>query len=98
MKPQKMYTLEDLEKDLLKDPEFKKAYEEPDEDPYLEIAFQLLQLRRKLHLTQKQLAKKVGTSQQALARLESTAYKSCTIRTLDKIAKKLHKRLRIQFV
>ena len=89
---------EDFLKEKLKDPEFKKAYAEPDEDPYLEIAFQLLQLRRKLHLTQKQLAKKVGTSQQALARLESTAYKGCTIKTLDNIAKKLHKKLRIQFV
>lgn len=82
----------------LKDPEFRKAYSEADEDPAVEIALQLIRLRQSRHLTQAQLARKLGTSQQAVARLESMRYDGYTLKVLQRAAEAFHKRLRIQFV
>lgn len=54
---------------LLKNPEFKKAYDD------LEFEFQiitaLIKARAKKNLTQKELAKDIGVTQSALARFES---------------------------
>ena len=93
--------LVDFEKWLtkrLKNKKFKAAYEEADEDPYINISLQMIRLREENHLTQAQLAKKVKTSQQAIARLESLSYRGFTLDSLDRIAKALHKRISIQFV
>ncbi|OGR97554.1 MAG: hypothetical protein A2902_01455 [Elusimicrobia bacterium RIFCSPLOWO2_01_FULL_64_13] len=82
----------------LKDKKFKAAYEEADEDPFINVAIQIIRLREQNHLTQSQLAKRVKTSQQAIARLESLRYRGFTLDSLDRIAKALHKRVSIQFV
>ena len=82
----------------LKDSKFRNAYEQADEDPFINVALQLIRLREEKHLTQAQLAKKVKTSQQAIARLESLRYRGFTLDSLDRIAKALHKRVSIQFV
>lgn len=59
----------DTEKELLQDPEFKKAHDE------LEIEFKiheaLIKARIERKLTQRQLAKELGIAQSALARFES---------------------------
>lgn len=85
-------------KRALKEPAFRKALAEPDEDPFLEAAYRLITLREELGLTQKQLAKKIGISQQALARLESPNYKGHSLRSLHKIARACGKKLSIAFV
>lgn len=82
----------------LKDPAFRKAFAEPDEDVFLETAYQLLQMRKKAGLTQAQLAKKMKTSQQLIARLESLSYKGHTLSSLQKIAAAFNKKIRLQFV
>lgn len=58
-----------LKRKWLKDPEFKKAYDD------LELEFVLIEAildqRTKKGLTQKKLAEKIGTKQSAIARFES---------------------------
>lgn len=98
MKKMKLVTHEEYMRHALKSPSFRKALAEPDEDPFLEVAYRLIMLRRKLGLTQAQLAKKIGITQQGLARLESLNYKGHTLQSLNKIAQGLGKKLQIQFV
>ena len=88
----------DWRKKALKDPEVRKALEAPDDDPFLEVAYRMLQLRKKAGWTQKRLAAAIGTSQQAIARLESMDYRGHSLTTLEKIAQAFHKKLRVQFV
>jgi predicted transcriptional regulator len=56
---------EELERELLADPQVRKALEE------LEPAYQVARLRIMRGLSQRQLAEMVGTKQPAIARLES---------------------------
>ena len=57
-----------IKKEILKDPETRKAYDS------LEVEYQILsdmvRLRNKKKITQKELAKKIGTTQSALSRFE----------------------------
>lgn len=85
-------------KRVLKEPAFRRALAEPDDDPFLEAAYRLITLREELGLTQTQLAKKIGISQQALARLESPHYKGHSLRSLHKIAQACGQKLSIRFV
>ncbi|MEK7858223.1 MAG: helix-turn-helix transcriptional regulator [Elusimicrobiota bacterium] len=98
MKKSRSVTYEQHLKRSLKDPGFRKVFAEPDDDIFLETAYQLITLRKKAGLTQAQLAKKLGVSQQAVGRLESMNYKGHSLATLQKIADVLHKKLRLQFV
>jgi len=65
----KMKTLEDFKKDLFKRPGVKKAYKEM--QPEFQIIRNLALARMKNNLNQRQLAKKIGVTQSALARFES---------------------------
>lgn len=94
----KLTTFDDYHKRSMKDPAFRKAMAEPDDDPFLEVAYRLIELRRELGLTQAQLAARLKVSQQALARLESLSYKGHSLKSLWNIAKVCGKRLRIEFV
>jgi DNA-binding XRE family transcriptional regulator len=82
----------------LKNPDFRKAYEQVDEDPFINVALQIIRLREEKHLTQSQLAKKVKTSQQAIARMESLRYRGYTLDSVHRIAKAFHKKVSIRFV
>lgn len=88
---------EEVLAESLKDPEFKKAWEEPTGDVYLDTALGIAMARREKKLSQKALAKKVGTSQQAIARLESPSYKGRSLSTLNKVAEALGKKIEIKF-
>ena len=79
----------------LKGQVFKKYYDEYGKQ--LEIAYQILQLRKREGLSQAELAKKVGTKQTNIARLES-GQQNFTIETLQKLAKALRRNLKIDFV
>ncbi len=98
MKKTKLTSFEDYKKRALKDPALRRALEEPDDDPFLEVAYRLITLRRGLGLTQALLAKKIGLSQQALARLESLRYRGHSLQSLNKIARACGKKLQINFV
>ena len=97
-KPMKLLTFEEHKRRLLKDPAFRKAYEEPDEDIFFETAYRLMMARSERGLTQAQLAKKVGVSQQAVARLESLNYKGHSLAAIQRMASALGMRLKLEFV
>lgn len=60
---------EDLEKELLSDPKVKKEYDRL--APRYAIISEVIAVRLKRGLTQKDVAEKLGTKQSAIARLES---------------------------
>lgn len=91
----KYLTLEDVLVEELKDPEFKKLYEE--EGRKLDIAYKIVKARHQAGLTQKALAKKIRTSQATVARLENGNYLGYSVHTLEKIALATGTRLEIQF-
>jgi transcriptional regulator with XRE-family HTH domain len=80
----------------LKDSEFRAHYEE--ERRALQLAMKIAKLREKKGLTQAEFAKLMGTSQQAVSRIESGAYEGFTLRTLEKIAEATGTKLKIDFV
>ena len=82
-KKNKALDFDDYLKDELKNPEFKRLFEEYGKQ--LEIAYQILQLRKKRGLSQSELAKKIGTKQSNVARIESGG-QNITVNLLDKIA------------
>ena len=53
----------------------------------LRIAGKIAECRRRAHLSQVALAKKIGTTQSVIARMESPDYKDYKISTLLKIAR-----------
>jgi transcriptional regulator with XRE-family HTH domain len=78
-------------------PDVREAYDELEEEfVYLD---ELLKARAAAGLTQAELAERVGTSQSAIARLESVGSRhSPSIATLQRYAKALGCRLEIRFV
>ena len=84
----------DYLKEQLKDPVFKKHYDYYGKQ--LEIAYQILQLRKKKHISQTQLAKKMGTKQSNIARMES-GQQNFSVDTLQKLAAALGSELKIVF-
>lgn len=81
-------------REKLKDPEFKKYYDEYGKQ--LEIAYTILQLRKKEGISQAELAKKIGTKQSNVARMEA-GEQNFTTEMLQKIATALNRNLKIEF-
>ena len=82
-------------KENLKDADFKKHFDEYGKQ--LEIAYQILQLRKKRKMSQKKLAEKIGTTQSNVARMEA-GQQNFTTNTLNKIATAFNCDLRVDFV
>jgi len=90
----KEYTLQDHIRDSLKNPAFKKAWEESEAE--YQVSRALIAARIKDKLSQGELAKKAHTTQAVISRLENmTANPS--IGLLQKIAQALNVKLKIQF-
>lgn len=53
------------------------------------IAKEVIRLRLEANLTQKELAEKIGTSQPAIARLESGSYKNLSLSFLNRVGRAL---------
>jgi len=87
-------TLEEHITESMKDPAFKKAWH--DLDPEFELLESFIKAREKAGLTQGELAKKIGTKQPALSRLETGRFSKATLETLKKIADALDMRLVIK--
>mgnify|MGYP001610327067 FL=1 len=93
-----MKKLTNYERDLnkrLKNPQFQKAYEE--EYAKVKFAYQMMQLRKKQRISQAQLAKKLGTTQSVVARMEA-GQQNFTLNTLQKIASVFRRQLKIQLI
>ena len=79
---------------LLKDPEFKKLYEES--QPEFEIAKAIIRARIKNKITQKELAEKMKTTQSVISRVEQ-GKTSPSISLLKRLAAALNTTLQVQF-
>jgi len=78
-----------------KNPKFAKYYDEYGRQ--LELAYQILQLRKAKKMSQLELAKKIGTTQGNVARIEGGS-QNFTIRLLRRVAEALESDLKINFV
>lgn len=65
----KYVLFEDMKREALRDPEFKKAYDA--HDPRFALISAMLDARNKRGMTQAEIAKRAGTTQSAIARFES---------------------------
>src|SRR5881409_1832835 len=77
----------------LKDPDFAQRFERAGEA--WAVALQIAALREKAGLSQKELARKLKTSQQQISRLESPSYEGHSLSMLRRVAKALHARVRV---
>lgn len=90
----KLTEWKDYEKKLLKNKSFRKVAEKL--EPEFILADSLITARRKKKLTQVQLAKKIGTKQPVISRLE-TATSRPSLSLLKRIAKVLDTKLTVRF-
>ena len=79
----------------LKNPKIRKHYNEYGKQ--LEIAYQILQLRKRKRISQAELARKLGTRQSDVARMEA-GQQNFTTDTLQKIASAFNCDLKVEFV
>jgi len=82
-------------KENLKNPSFKKYFDEFGKQ--LEIAYQISELRKRRKMSQSDLARILGTTQSNIARMEAGQQNFTTI-TLQKIAEAFNCDLKIDFV
>ena len=80
----------------LQDSEFKKRFEQAGEA--WEVAIQLAALRKARGLSQKQLAEKIGTSQQQISRLESPSYQGHSLSMIRRVVEALGGSLRVEIL
>jgi len=78
----------------MKEPKYRKAYETLDEEFLLASA--VIDVRNRAGLTQQELARKMGTTQPVVARLESGRSRP-SMRTLERLADATGSRLLISF-
>ena len=94
MKQKPIYFDEWLEKKM-KNPEFRKHFRHA--RLAVEVAHQIVLLREKLGLSQVELARRMGTKQQTISRLERGDYDGFTLKTLLKIAEATKTQLVVRF-
>jgi len=92
---QKAVDFQEYLKEKLENHKFKKYYDEYSKQ--LEIAYQILQLRKQKKMSQLELAKKIGTKQSNVARMEA-GQQNFSIDTLQKIANAFKCDVRVGFV
>ena len=90
----KPITADDMFARWRKEPEYERAYAEAEEE--FAMAAALIAARAQADLTQAELAKRMGTTQSAVARMESGKFKPSQS-TLEKFARATGTRLRVTF-
>ena len=80
----KARSFEAFRDEQLRDDELRREYESM--EPEFSLAREVLELRRAKHLTQKQLAEQMGTSQPAIARIESGNYRNLSLAFIRRLA------------
>ena len=83
----KVIRYEDFLKRQLKNPNVRREYEALEGE--FTLATEIIKLRLKSNLTQRQLAKQMGTSQPAIARVESGSYHNISLSFLRRLAEAL---------
>lgn len=94
MKNKLLYTFEEDLKNRLKNPAFKKAWEKS--EPEYMLAKQLIEKRLESKLSQRDLAKKLNTTQAVISRLE-TMRANPSLNLLKRIAEVLDMKLSLCF-
>jgi ribosome-binding protein aMBF1 (putative translation factor) len=92
MKQKKYYSHEELHREWMKDPEFRREYEKL--EPEFQIARQIISARIKNKMTQSDLAKKAKTGQAVISRLEGMNAKP-SISLLSRVAKALGTKIQV---
>jgi len=92
---QKAKDFQDYLSQRLKNPRINKYYEGYGKQ--LEIAYQILKLRKQQKLSQLELARKLKTNQSDIARIES-GQQNLTTETLHRLATAFGRQLKIDFV
>ncbi len=87
-------TLKEYITEQMKNPEFKKAWE--DLEPEFQVLKAMIKAREKTGVSQAELARRVGTKQSVISRLERGAFSKATIETIKKMADALDMRLEIR--
>ena len=85
----------EYKKEVIKDPEFVKAYEEL--QPEMDIVKAILDARIKQNLSQKELSKLTGINQSEISKLES-GERNPSIKLLQRLADGMGLTLKISFV
>lgn len=93
MKNKFYYTFEDDLKERLKNPKFKKAWEETEVE--YQLARQLIEKRLAKKMSQRDLAKRVKTSQAVISRLE-TMNENPSLSLLKRLAQALGVKINLQ--
>ncbi|HWR89810.1 MAG TPA: helix-turn-helix transcriptional regulator [Dissulfurispiraceae bacterium] len=86
-------TLKEYIADQMENPEFKRAWE--DLDPEFHVLKAMIKAREKAGLSQTELARRVGTKQSVISRLERGGFSKATLETIKKVADALDMRLEI---
>jgi transcriptional regulator with XRE-family HTH domain len=89
-----MSRIVDKHKRWMKQPKYRKAYDALEEE--FALASAVIDIRNRAGLTQKELARKMGTTQPVVARLESGRTRP-SMRTLERLAAATGSRLVISF-
>jgi transcriptional regulator with XRE-family HTH domain len=79
----------------LRDPDFAERFKRAGEA--WDVALQIAALREQAGLSQKELARRLKTSQQQISRLESPDYEGHSLANLRRVAEALHARVRVVF-
>lgn len=93
--PRAALTFEEVEKELMEDPEFRQEYE--NNKPFSDIALEIVKARCMAGLTQAELARVIGTTQAVISKIENLSIKDIKVSTLFKVAKALNLNLDIKF-
>lgn len=91
----KYKTFEEVLEEELKDPEFKKAWDDLDEE--YQIINNLIQARINRNITQKELSRITGIDQGNISKIENAEYNP-SLKLLKKLARGLGCRLEIRFI
>jgi ribosome-binding protein aMBF1 (putative translation factor) len=79
-----------------RDPAMQRMFEE--EVANREVARRIYRLRQQAGLSQAELAKRVGTTQSVISRLEDADYEGHSLAMLNRIAGAMERRVEIRFV
>ena len=85
-KPLKWISAEELDKKIMKNPEYKREYDKLETE--YQVASQMIEARIKRKMSQEELAKKANTGQAVISRLEGMNGKP-SISLLERVAKAL---------
>jgi len=89
------YKGQDVLYDKLKEPEFARAYHQL--DPAYQVAKEVIALRAKRNLSQREVAERVGTKQTGISRLENMS-STPSLSFLQRIADALDAKLEVRLV